>query len=111
MRLARAGSANQDDIALLRDEGSAGEIADEILVDWRVVEGEVVDVFGQRQLGDRELVSDRTRLLFRYLGLEQIANYLLRLMLAFERGGERLVPRIWPRQSAGGLRRPSCQRA
>ena len=50
-----------------------------------------VDVLGQRQLGDGELVLDRARLLLRDLGLEQIADEALRFMLAFERGGERLV--------------------
>jgi TolB-like protein len=74
MRLARSGSADQDGIALLSDEAAAGEIAHQRLVDRRVLECEVVDVLGQRQLGDRELVLDRARLLFRDLGLQEIAD-------------------------------------
>ena len=63
MRLAGAGSPDQDDIALLGDEAAGGEVAHESLVDRRVLEREVVDVLGQRQLGDGELVLDRARLL------------------------------------------------
>ena len=55
------------------------------------VEGEVVDILGERQLGDGQLVFDRARLLLRDLGLEQIADEALRFMLAFDRGGQRLV--------------------
>jgi hypothetical protein len=40
---------------LLGDEGAAGEIANEGLIDRRVLEGEVVDVLGERQLGGRDL--------------------------------------------------------
>jgi hypothetical protein len=91
MRLARAGSADQDDIALLRDDAAAGEIAHQRLVDRRVLERVVADVLGQRQLGDRELVLDRARLLLRDLGLQEIADEALRLILALERRGQRLI--------------------
>ena len=91
MRLAGAGSADQDDIALLGDEAAAGEIAHQRLVDRRALEGEVVDVLGERQLGDGELVFDRARLLLGDLGLQKIADEALRLMLALQRRGERLV--------------------
>src|SRR5271167_1210658 len=50
MRL--AGAADEDDVALLGDESAAGQIAHESLVDRGIFEGEVFDVFGQRQLGD-----------------------------------------------------------
>ena len=50
MGFARAGSADQDDIALLGDEGAAGEIAHQALVDWRVLEREVVDVLGELRI-------------------------------------------------------------
>ena len=56
-------SANQHDVALLGDESAAGEIVDERLVDRRAVELEVGDVLGKWQLGDSELVVDRSRLL------------------------------------------------
>ena len=71
VRLARAGSSDQDEVPLLGKEAAAGEVAHEGLVDRRVVEGEVVDVLGQRQLGDRELdlaalekYGDEVRLVF-----------------------------------------------
>ena len=37
---------------MLSDESAAGEIVDEGLVDWRAVELEVVEILGERQLGD-----------------------------------------------------------
>src|SRR5215831_2807968 len=49
MRLARSGSTDQDNIALLGDECSAGEVAHQGFIDWRVLEDEVLDVLGQRQ--------------------------------------------------------------
>jgi hypothetical protein len=63
MRLAGAGSADQHDVALVRQEVAAGEVANKGLVDRRVGEAEVVDILGQRQLGDGDLVADRPRLL------------------------------------------------
>ena len=52
MRLARSRTADQYDVTLLDDEAAAGEIVDESLVDRRVLEGEVVDILGERQFGD-----------------------------------------------------------
>jgi len=75
----------------LRNEVAAGEIADQALVDRRSPEGEVVDILGRRQLGDGHLISDRARLRLRYPGLEQLAYQALRLMLALDRSGQRLV--------------------
>ena len=79
------------DVALMGEEVAAGEVAHQGLVDRRVVEDEVVDVLGQRQLGDGDLVFDRARLLLGDLGGEQIANDLLRLVLALDGGGDDLV--------------------
>jgi hypothetical protein len=89
--LSGSGSPDQHDVALLGDEGAAGEIANEGLVDRRVLEGEVVDVLGERQLGDGELILDRARLLLRDLGAQKVADEALRLVFALERGRERLV--------------------
>jgi hypothetical protein len=52
------------------------------LVDRGVVELEVADILGQRQLGDRDLVADRPRLLLGDLGGQQITDDVLRLVLA-----------------------------
>jgi hypothetical protein len=63
MRLAGACPADQNDIALIGDEGAAGEVADQALVDRRAGKIEVIDVLGQRQLGHGELVFDGAGLL------------------------------------------------
>jgi hypothetical protein len=47
--------------ALPRNERPSGRISNERSIDWRA--GEVVEVFGERQLCRRELVFDRARLL------------------------------------------------
>jgi hypothetical protein len=52
---------------------------------------EVVEVLGERQLGDGELVLDRARLLLADLGVEQITDDALGLMLAFDSGRHDLV--------------------
>jgi hypothetical protein len=91
MALARAGSSDQHGVALFGYERPAGEAAHERLIDRRSLEYEVVDVLGERQLGDGELVLDRARLLFGDFGCQEIADEALRFMLAFQRDGERLV--------------------
>ena len=82
MGLAGAGPADQHGVALLCNEAAASEVVHERLVDRRSLELEVLEVLGERQLGDGELVLDRARLLLADLGLEQIADDPLRLMLA-----------------------------
>ena len=91
MSLAGPGSPDQHDVTLLADESAAGEVANEGLVDRRVLEGEVVEVLGERQLGGRDLILDRPRLLLRDLGAQEVADEALEVMLALERGRERLV--------------------
>jgi len=91
MGLAGAGSTDQHSITLLGDESTAGEIAHQCFVDRRTVELEVVEVLGERQLGDGELVFDRARLLLVDLGSEQVADDALRLMLAFDGRGHDLI--------------------
>jgi hypothetical protein len=59
MRLAGAGSADQHSIALFGQKGAARQIADQRLVDRGTGEMEVVDILGQRQLGDGQLILDR----------------------------------------------------
>ena len=91
MRLAGAGSPDQHGVALLGEKGAARQIADLRLVDWRASKVEVVDVFGQRQFGNGQLVLDRARLLFGNLGGEQIADNARRLVPALDGGGHHLV--------------------
>ena len=79
MGLSGAGAADEDDVALMGEEVAAGEVAHQSLVDGGVVEDEVVDVLGERQLGDGHLVFDRASLLLGDLGGEQITDNPLRL--------------------------------
>ena len=88
---AGAGSADQHGVALFGEKGAARQIADQRLVDRRAGEVEVVDVLGQRQLGDGQLVLDRARLLLGDLGAEQIADDARRLVPALDAGGHHLV--------------------
>ena len=89
--LAGAGAAEQDDVALMGKEVTACEVAHQGLVDRRAIEDELVDVLGQRQLGDGDLVLDRPGLLLRDLGGEKVADDALRLVLALDGGGDDLV--------------------
>src|SRR5690606_16813166 len=72
------------------DEGAGGKVTDQGLVDGRVGEVEVVDVFGQWQLGDGELVFDGAGLLLGDLGRQQVADDPGRLVLPFDAGGHDL---------------------
>jgi hypothetical protein len=88
---AGASSADQHCVALLGDGLAAGAVTHECLVDRRVVKLEVVEVFGERQLGDGELVLDRAYLLLVDLGVEQITDDALGLVLPFDGRGHVLV--------------------
>jgi hypothetical protein len=52
---------------------------------------EVVNIFGQRQLGNGDLVFDRARLLLGDLRRQQIAHHALRLVLTLDCHGDDLV--------------------
>jgi hypothetical protein len=75
----------------LRDKVPTGEIAHQAFVDRCAFELEAVDVLGQRQLRDGQLILDRASLLLEDLRLQQVAGEALRLMLAFERRSMDLV--------------------
>ena len=60
----RTSPADQHDVALLGEEGAAGEVIDERLVDRRALELEVGEVLRQRQLGDGELEDSIERACF-----------------------------------------------
>ncbi len=51
MGLANSRFADQHGVALLGEQGARGDVADQSLVDGRILEGEVV-VLGERQAGD-----------------------------------------------------------
>src|SRR4029079_780170 len=91
MSLAGSGPTDQNGVALLGDEPAAGEVPHERLVDGCALELEVVEVLGERQLGDGELVLDRARLLLVDLGVEQITDDALGFMLSFDCRGHDLV--------------------
>ena len=50
------------------DESAAGKIAHECLVDRRTLELEIIEILGERQLGNGELVIERAHLLLADLG-------------------------------------------
>jgi hypothetical protein len=91
MALAGAGTADEDGVALLGKEGAGCQLAYQGLVDRRAVKAEVVDILGQRQLGNGQLVLDRARLLFGDLGLQQIPDDVRRLALTLDAGRHHLV--------------------
>jgi hypothetical protein len=96
MGFAGSGSADQYGVALLSEEGAAGEVIDERFVDWCSFELEVVEVFGERQLGNGELVLDRACLLLADLGLKQVAEDALGLVLTFDGGPSSRPSEIHP---------------
>ena len=74
MALAGSRAADKDDIALIGDEGACCQFADQGFIDRRVGKAEVVDVLGQRQLGDAQLVADRACLLLGDLRLQEVPD-------------------------------------
>jgi hypothetical protein len=48
--LARAGAADEDDVALAVEERTTGKVVHELFVDRRALEGNVGELLGQRQL-------------------------------------------------------------
>ncbi len=91
MGLAGSSSADQHEIALVVEEVSGGEVADQRLVDLGGLEVKLLDLLGERQFGDGQLVFDRARLFLTDLGGQEVANDLLRLVLALDRCGDDLV--------------------
>jgi len=84
MRFTGTGSADQHGVALFGEKAAGRQVADQGLVDRRAGEVELVDVLGQRQLGDGQLVLDRARLLLGDLGAEQVAEDARRLVPALD---------------------------
>ena len=84
MGLAGAGSADHHGIALVGEEATGRQLADQPLVGRRAGKIEPGDILCQRQLGHRQLILDRPRLLLVDLSGEQIADNTPCRMLAFE---------------------------
>src|SRR5271166_890046 len=93
MTFACTGAADQNGVALLREERAAGEFAHQTFVDRAAGEFEVSQLLGQWQLGGGHLVADRAGLLLGDLGCEQIAHDLLYGMLTFNPVGQHLIER------------------
>ncbi len=91
MGFAGSGSPDQDQTALMIQEVPAGQAPDERFVDGRRFEVEFVQFLGQGELGDRHLVFDRTGLLLADLGIQQVADDLLRVVLTLDRRGHDLI--------------------
>src|SRR6202171_6315283 len=69
----------------------AVEILDHRLVDRCALELEVIKVLGKRQFCDGKLIPDRASLLLVDLGVEQIADNALGVVLALDSGRHDLV--------------------
>ncbi len=91
MGLAGSGAADQHEIALVIEEVAGGQVADQGLVDLGRFEVELFQFLGQRQLGDGHLVFDRAGLLLADLGGQQVADDLLRFVLALQRRADDLI--------------------
>src|SRR5258705_624180 len=86
-----AGAADQNSIALLGDEATAGEIIDQRLIDGGALELEVLKVLGERQFCDGELILDRAGLLLVDLGVEQVSDNAFGFVLTLAGDGHDLV--------------------
>ena len=91
MRFAGAGSSDQDGVAGRREQAAGVKVAHQRGVDRRHREVEAGEFLGQRQLGRSQAVTDRADLLFRDLGLQQVAENPLDRMLAADGVGHDLV--------------------
>src|SRR5450759_2318907 len=71
MGFAGAGAADKDRIALGVQEFAGGEFAYQPLIDRRIGEDELVEVFENRELGPADAVADRARLAVGAFGPDQ----------------------------------------
>src|SRR5690606_20387220 len=99
MGLSGPGAADQDQVALVFEEAATAQFAHQRLVDRRSIEVELVDLLGEGQPGDGHLVFDRPRLLLADLGIEKVADDLLRLVLPLHRDAYCRWPAASPRGS------------
>jgi hypothetical protein len=85
------GPADQDYVVLILEEGTLGELLDQLAVDRRVVEGELGKFFDERQFGNSQLVVDGSRLLGGDLGFEQGMDHPLHALLTLDAHRDDLV--------------------
>src|SRR5271163_4872905 len=74
MGFAGAGSADEDRIALGVEEGAGGEFAHLALINRRIGEDELVEVFEDWELGSADAIADRAGLPVGALGPEQAGD-------------------------------------
>src|SRR5262252_8309211 len=87
----RAGSAYQDDVTLVVEEATAGELCNQLAVYRRILNGEVGEFLDERQFGGPQLVVDGSRLLGRDLGFEQRMDHPLHALLALDAHRDDLI--------------------
>src|SRR5689334_11298219 len=58
VRLPRAGSTDEDNIALIVEENPGRELSNQLAVDRRALEGEIGQFLGKRQFGNPQLIVD-----------------------------------------------------
>ena len=93
MGLARAGAADQHDVALPRQERSCLQRTHQPLVDRRAAEHERVDVLYNWQLGSAHPVADRGGMAVGGFSTKQIGQDLHGRALTLHAGGDRLIER------------------
>src|SRR5674476_845046 len=74
MRLAGAGAADKDRIALGVQEGASGEFANLPFIDRRIGKDELVQIFEDRELGSADAIADRAGLPVRAFGPDQAGD-------------------------------------
>src|SRR5262249_21675894 len=87
----RAGSAYEDDVALVVEEVAACKLCDQFAVYRRTLERELSEFLGERQFGDPQLVIDGSNLFGRDLGFEQRMDYPFYALLALDAHRDYLI--------------------
>ncbi len=91
MALSGSRAADENDVALIGDEGAGSQFPHQGFIDRCIGEVEIVDVLCERQLGDAELVANGAGLLLGDLRLQKVADDARRFMLPFDAVAHDLV--------------------
>src|SRR5262245_38528152 len=89
--LPRAGSAYEDDVAFVVEEGAARKLLDQLAIDRRALEGELSEFLSERHFGNPQLIVDGSRLLGCDLRLEQGVDRSFHAMLALDAHRDDLI--------------------